>query len=229
MPDLQSNIRGVMPFSLDMSQDWRVWDNVEFARFDSIRGPSSMPTDLPAAMARNLTTKELLASNGAYTGTDLVWLIPAATVATDFSAKPGDVITDRNGVAWTVLEVGLNKQRQTWRLVCRSLAIVYDLRDQITIEQSSIFQDAALAPVRSWKPVYKNLSARVHPDESAIVDERGLRGQQNRYIVVVDRQLPAFDVREHRILWDGKYLDIDKLTMAERISELPRMEARLKV
>jgi len=225
-----------MPVTLNTSHDFKIWDNCEPARFESVSLSSAMATSLPTAKRRALTTKEMVASNGAYTGADLVWLIPAATVAKDFTAKPRDVvIADREPNAiWTVLEVSLNKFRQTWRLVCRNLAIVYDLRDVITIEQSGLSEDATLAPRRLWTPLFNRLSARVQPQEGAIVDERSIRGQEIKFMIVVERQLPLFDVRECRILCHtpplkGQYLDIDRYTMAEQIGELPRIEARLKV
>ena len=219
-----------MPITLDTSADWICWDNTETARFESIRGASAMIETLAVAKRRNLTRRELAASAGVYTGTDVVWLIPAATVAQDFAAKPGDLVVDADEVPWTVLEFGLNKAKQTWRLTTRSLAIANQLADTITIEKAVTTYDDAGAPQRlTYQPLYADLACRVQPQAAEIVEERGIRGQQTKYTIFLSRQVPQLDVRACRVLFGDKYLDLVTHQMAEQIAELPRLEAILKV
>lgn len=218
--------------ALDVSRDFEVWDNRETVRLASFRRPDMAAADedqIPDCKRRALTRKELLASNGAYTGADLVWLIPQARMLAGFVIKPHDVVTDDEDTPWTVLEVAHNKWRQTWRLICRNLAIAFDLRDEITIEKATPAADDARAWARTWKPLYTNLLCRVQPQQAEVVAERGVQGQQTSFLILLSRQLSLLDARESRVLFKGQILDIDRYTNAEQIGELPRLEARLKV
>ena len=165
--------------TLDFSQDYLCWDNVQPVRYEVGRrnapavdappafdgktpAPATPPSRnrkefIPTAKRRNLTRRELVASGGALTSDDQRWLIPAALFPQGWIAKPGDVVVEletsdpeSQGTRWTVLEVDRRKNRQTWALTCRDLVLAYDLSDSVTIERPEIRYDAAGVPTKSF-------------------------------------------------------------------------------
>lgn len=221
---------------VDQSQDYKVWDLCTQITFASSRGHGFAPDTFGVGVAkfRALTTRELAASNGVYTGTDRVCLIPDALLpATIDKPKPADLITDLSDLSeWTVLEVQLGKNRQTHRCTCRNMTITYKLRDIITIERSTRAEDAAGATVRNWQPLYVKISARVQPKGGTTVTERGVRGQEGDYEIHVAKQLPLMNARECRVNWvsnGGLILDVEQYQDAEQIGALPMIDAKLRV
>jgi hypothetical protein len=216
-----------MTVDIDMSLDYLVWERqATTVQYESVRHDAAPDKVVVFAHRRAISTRQLLAAQGAYTGSDLNWLIPAKPITSPFRPKAGDIITDEFEDAWTVLEPQFNKFRETHRLVCRNLALVYGLRDSIEIQEAVTITDGVGSIKRTeWVPIYQNLAARVQPTSAEPKTERGVEGQQTRYTVVVGRQLSLLNVRNCRILWEGKLLDLASYTMAEQISELPRIEA----
>ncbi len=222
------------------SEDWTVWDNVEPIRVRSVRTVPSTggdAVDAPiSALRRAPTVKEQAASNGVYTASDVVFLIGASQVTTG-PLKPRDVVTDRDGTDFTILEAMLGANRAHWRLMTRDLVIAYQLYDTVNVEKAGVTYDASGAALRAWPSgtpsggttLYANLQCRVQPRESTIADERGMRGQQITYDVYLSQDLAAFDVRECRVVFGSVVLDIERYSSSESISDLARLECRLKV
>ena len=218
---------------LDLTQDYLIFDNREEITFISRRTTADSQGDQTdsqiQALRRAPTFKELAASNGVYTSQDVVWHIPAVLLTVG-PPKPRDTVTDLDGISWTVMEAAWNSLRSMWRLITRNPIIAYDLRDKVSIEQCAITYDAVGAPVRTWPPIggqilYPNIPARVQPDDSVVVDQRGVRGDLETYFVLLAEQVPILDVRECRVNWNGVYLDITGSRQSERIDELPMLTA----
>lgn len=220
-----------MPLAIDLSNDYLFWDATEAIRYEVAHVPGNLETQISVAKHRPVSYAEPLPSFGVYLHADILWLIPQKVIASAFQPKLRDVVIDGDGTRWTVINVERKKQRQTWWLTCRNLILAFDLRDTITIERASAVEDAAAAPkrVKSWKPLYANIAARVQSIKAQTVEARGIKGQETDYIVVVDRELPALDTRECRIKWANKYLDIVSFDTGSNIMELPRIEAKEKV
>lgn len=247
---------------IDMSDDYRIWDNPESIRLESARrnplpnvsrdllkrdGFVADPYRAPdaneagiikVAKRRALTRRELAASLGAYTGRDMVWLIPAKELIPNHEIKVGDVVESLSdvfetaGERWTALEVSHNKWRQTWRLTCRNLVLAFDLRDLVDLQRAKVGFDEAGAAVKTFPPhgggtTYKNVPARVQPRQTDVVDERGIRYSQTVYDVIVGRAVDVNTV-EDRILWGNLTLDIISVRDAETITDLMTLEAVLK-
>lgn len=188
-----------------------------------------MPVTLPIVKRRALTKSELLASEGAYIGTDVVFLIPSQIAPLDFTAKPGDVIEDDDHDRYTALSVALQKFKQTWRCTCRNLAIAHGLEHKIDIQEPAISYDAAGAVVRQFPPdggftAYAQVRARVQLLSQEQAEERGLRGFLEAYAVIVEKQVRF--TNNARIKWQDekgtlRFLNIEKLRNPELITELP--------
>lgn len=233
-----------MPLTIDTADDYKVWDRTISVRFGSVRkqpGDSADEDFIPVVKRRAIGTKDLIAANGAYTGADVSFFLPQKFFVTGMEPKPGDSVTELDGKIWTALEVRRNKHGNTWQLICRDLAIVHRLEDLIDIERRDVTYDATGSPVSLWpsgspkggKLLYNNLPCRVKPEEQAVLDERGIRGREEKYLIVVSRNLIGFDCKECRIIFTSggltKILDADRYFMAEQLGELPRIEARWKV
>jgi hypothetical protein len=223
---------------IDISQDYLFYDNLEPVTY-TFKNPSGsdVPVAVSAALRADLTRKEIEYSNGAYCGLDIVWFLPDTLLRlqpgpNDLTPqpKPRDTVQDPAGTTWTVLESGLinlGSSRGEWRLVCRDPIIVYELRDLVNIEQPTITYDAAGAPVRTWAAIYTALACRVQPESADIADERGVRGQSTRYTVYLSQGVTV-DVRECRVNWNGKLLDVVSYQDAERIDLLPFLTCELR-
>lgn len=229
--------------ALDMSTDYLIWDNpeavtVEVRKLNRQFGTSAGDTFAAStAKRRALTWKELTASGGAYTGQDLVWLIPQAVLDEDRVIKAGDVVIDEEGVRYTVLDPLLGKWGQTWRLVTRDLVLAHDLSDTIDIQRAALGYDDAGASMRRYPPYggetpYANLKARVQIQEQRETDERGLRGLKETYQIIVEKDI---DVREvDRVKWTTikrgtLYLEIKGYTQPDRIDVLPILDCEVSL
>lgn len=226
--------------NLDTANDYQVWDGMATYRFLQTRAGAAPDEALVLAKRRMLTTAEVIASGGAYTKTDGKLLIPQAPITFPFAPKPGDEWEDDDGTVYTVLEVPLGKFKQTWHCVSRALAIANQLRDTIRVEVSRHNGfDSVGAVQRTWVPLYPAINCRIQPGESTIGMERGVQSSQTRFVIPVERQLYLFDPRECRVVITrdslpadatrvAKILDIEKYTAAERIGELPQIQAVLR-
>lgn len=228
----------------DGATDYLAWDRTVRATLQKARrvsGPLERPRKLvrgdvafsshhvSVAKHRNITAREASASGGAYVSSDRIWLIPARVLSPRFTITPGDWIRERDGTRWVVLEVQRNRHGQTWRLTTRNLAVVHDLCDRVTVERATVTQDAAGAPVLTFPPhggeiVVKDAVCRVQPVSNRTARERAVEGRETRYEIIFESD-PCIDAPNDRILWRGAYLDIEEVTQAESITELPRVTA----
>lgn len=197
------------------------------------RQPSPDVAAVVHAKRRAISTKERLASAGAYLGSDVNWWIPVAQLPDGFSCKPGDAVVEESGRRWTVLtDVQLGKLGNSWKLPCRNLALAFDLRDEIDVERPGISYDEAGAALKAWPSgtrllgglkLAERLAARVQPLTREVAERRGVEGFETRFDVIVEREVDVD--HDDRIKWGDVYLDVVGYRSAERIDELPVIEA----
>lgn len=223
--------------ALETSDDYLVWEALAEYRHLSTRSGLLPDKRLVLAHRRAITTKDMISGNGAYTASDVKFLIPRKPILGEFIPKPGDEIEDDDDQAvYTILEVMLGKFKETWHCISRDLAIAHQLRDLVTIQKAAADIDAIGAVRRErWDTLYDSLPCRFQPANSSIETERGVEGQVTAFQVPISRQLPGFNVRECRLvvvrsasLKIGTILDVDSYTQAERIGDLPIIQAKLK-
>lgn len=228
------------PFSgLDLSRDYLTWTNTQNVGFTSV-GITQQQANIGVVKRRQINSKELSASRGAYVGNDVVFLVPQRELPENFAIKPRDQFNDTDG-DFTVLSVSGQKRDsngyQTWHCVTRNLSIAYNLQDVIDIQQPGIPYDAAGTKQKSWPDqggggsiLYPQLSCRVQLLTAEVADELGIRGFQGNYAITVSKQIPAVNY-ECRVKWISqgvtRYLEIKGIHNPERIDELPVIDAEL--
>lgn len=228
---------------LDLSDEWRVWDNCEPL---TIVRPAPdgdlqdyLPLDTNGAGPHRCAVKrkEQAPSGAVYTSLDADFLIPQALLAEGFRPAPGYRLIDADQQTWTALDVAGESRDatgpQVWRMSCRNFVLAYDLRDTITIERADITTDAAGVYVKTFPPdggkaLYQRLAARVQLLTEEEAEERGIRAFKAAYAVYVAQQVPQL-TPEDRIQWTSGgvtlYLQVAGLENPERIDELPRINA----
>lgn len=223
-----------MALTLDLTKDYLTWDNTEPLTFTSVSPATPSTYTVETALGRAPTYKEQMTSGGVYTAQDKVWLIPRVLLGV--VPKPGDVVTDGDETAWTVLEAPLINLKAVYKLMTRDLILAHQLTDTITIEVPTFSGDAGSALVRAWTPKYENLAARVQPVVGDEVDERGVRGQSLKCQVFIAQQIDPTDGRGNygrakliALNWLAgasnlaaeQYLDITGYHNPGRIDEIP--------
>ncbi len=209
------------------------WDNTEPVTYTSTRKTGSMAASIAIARKRSVTLKEQAVSGGVYQGSDIVFLLPGKLLSPSLGQlKEADVVTDRDGIAWTVLSAqgqrrGL-KGYAVWRLTCRALAIVYDLRDLATFERYMGVLDPAGIEVKAWRPVPNGagVSCRVQRISDQQAEERGIRGNEVLYEIYLAAELDL--TVKDRVNWPaalGGYLEVRSIKNRQRIDELSVVEA----
>lgn len=226
---------------LGMEEDYLLWEFTEPILFESSRPPT--PTDGPrnpnavcaieVAKRRSLKLREMAASGGVYTSQDRVFLVPGALLPSGLRPKPSDVVQDKDGDRWTVLEADVNRYGTTWRLTSRNLVLAEDLRDSIWIERASLSIDPAGVKVKAWptgtgprggSTPYSDLPARVQLMTQEVADQRGIRGAKGSLAVIVGRQVVIDQETDRVRLRDGTYLDIVGIHDPQTIDKLPTLD-----
>ncbi len=214
---------------LDLSMEHLVWDHTSSLVYTSRRlNGGDQQLRVSIAKRRAVNRKELAASNGVYTATDQVFLIPTAEILPLLQQgrepQPGDRVTpdpDPAGagtneaagtVDYVVLPEGVAGQRrdkngpQCWKITARNLVLAFELYDLIDIQRPALQYDAAGAVVRKWpdtdgagQVVYGQLPARVQLLTQEETEERELRGFRSTYAVIVSKQLALGS--EDRVRW----------------------------
>jgi len=227
---------------LDQSQDFLCWDNTESLTFASTRDSGPVTQRVTTAKVRALNLRELIASAGAYEAGDIKVILPAVLLSIG-PPKPADQVILDDSTVLTVLGLMGGKrdaalQPRTWQLVSRNLTVHYQLTDAIDIQRAALTQDVTGANVRHWpdgnvpgvdhggSTPYAAIRARAQLLSKEEKEERGLRGLQEAYDVIVARQLliTGQDRVKLTLAAGTLYLDIRRLRNPQRMDELPVLE-----
>lgn len=210
--------------SLDFSEDWEIWDNVEEVTYTSVTNSGDVEYTVRRALKRAVSAREASMSRGAYRTDDVNWIVPRPELPT---VKPQlrDRITDDDGTVWTVLNFADMGLRASWRMTCRALSIVEQLRDTMTIERPTYIQDDSGARQAIWAAVYSDEPCRLQPQASQVSEERGLRGFKTSFTLFVSRELSI--TNEDRVLVNGTYYEVRAYRQSERIDQLPQLDVEL--
>jgi hypothetical protein len=185
------------------------------------RPGNSQPATVEHALRRALGTRELEASAGRYTASDVVWHLPGGEL--EQSPRLGDVIVDGDGHRWTVLDVRRTSGDPRWRCVGRNLAIVHGLDRFVDVQKATFAKGDAGAETPTWKTWKTGLRAKIQPVEMEVRDEHGRVLAHSRYKVYLAEDL-ALD-HTHRIQGpDGTVYTVTGSRRAERIDALMEVD-----
>lgn len=217
---------------LDFSQDDRTWDNTATILFRSIRKTGDLEDTIEGVKVQKVSFKEQAESNGVYQAGDRGVLIPTRKMLLG-EPKPRDqvVIGDDTYTTLTVDPRCWDKAGpQRYRLVVRNLRIHYQLNDLCTIERPQPALNESGAEVENWRPVYTDLVCRLQHKDDALGDQRGMRGFQKSYQVFLERDIWISNKDRVKATIDGAtvYLEILGFSNADRIDELPFIDAELR-
>lgn len=211
---------------LSFKNDFRIRDNLETVTHTSARtNTSNVVTDVIAGATRyELTSEEVMASNGAYCREDVKWVLP--NVQMRRKPKPRDTITDDDGTIWTVGRTWHERLDDTWELVCRDLILVNDLMQSISIEIPRIGQDNALGKVPEWIPKHNLIPGRLQPVQADVAEERGLRGLRVQYVAIMSEPVTVANPQGEmgRLVYNGVHYEIKGYKHPEEIWELMQID-----
>ena len=179
-----------MPLTLDLSADYAVFDNLEAITYTAVKNAGNVTASIPKALKRALNFKELAASGGVYTSKDGKFIVPTTLLtAASIVPKPADLITDGDGVVWTVLEANTQVFDTVAHCVVRAMAIAYDLRDLVTIKRPTNSQDAAAGRMPTFADLYTSLACRIQEQDGSEQVERGKRLTRKTYTIFLGQQV----------------------------------------
>lgn len=218
--------------------DWEAWEGLEPVKLVHTRRAGARVECAVQGKRRALTYKEKQASKGVYQEASTIWMIPDELIQ-QRPLRQGAVVEQGNGDAWTCLQSDLVVLGSVWKLTTVNLAIAHDLADRVAIERASLPLDAAGAVGKVFPPaggvtLYANLFVALQPEETDVAEERGIIGQRIKFSVILSR--PCSDITtQDRIrvissaygIPPGTYLEIRGVKNANRIDELPELEAEL--
>ncbi len=230
-----------MGFAEMTAGDWRYWperEDVTLRARTALGVYDSHPLTATggAVKRRAITWKEMTASAGAYTSRDRAWLIPAANLPVGVVPRPGDQVRDASDVDWTVGEVAVGKFGQTYRCVCRALAVVNELSASGRLLRPDATTDAAGRPAPNYSQVGAPVRCRVQPLDGAAaeIDQRVTARRALAAYLAAPLDARARDVFEvtTRVSFGGAIASVQRYTIkaarnAERIWDLMQLDLEL--
>lgn len=174
-------------------------------------------TELTYALKRAVNRKEMLASNGRYRTTDLVWnlSIPEQAERPD----EGAWITPADGTHYTVLETSRATLGDRWRCVTRNLTVAENLRTLIRIEQANHGKTPAGAWEETWDLVEADVLACIQPVSADRMEDQDRVSMPERAQCVF-QTMRKIDVSMRIVDDEGTAWRIVRVTNKDRIESL---------
>lgn len=204
--------------------EWKYWPEREDA---TLREQTALGVytghDLTASggaiKRRAPTWKEMTASNGAYTGKNLVFLLPTANLPDDVAPKVGDVIRDAANVDHTILEAMAGKFGNTWRCVTIALALVNGLASTGTLSRPDNERTTAGRPtLANYTAVAENVACRVQPEGGSAAEVAGRVTIPKRFTAYLGVQVDAR--AKDRFVCGGVTYTVLEMRQPERLDQL---------
>lgn len=219
-----------MAASLDFSNDYLYWNFAEAVTYYSRSNQGGIPpVAVSKALRGTLTERELAASNGAYCGQDVRWLIPNGLLSGTVP-KPGDKVKDAALTEFTILPDGTSYDiaDRIWELITRDVVLHYELRDAITIQLPTLSKDAAGGKVKTWVDDAVNVPARLQPLQGDIFEEREVRGLRVTHVCYLeDTDVASADGELGRLKCAGVFYEIKGYTKPLVIGQLMEITCEL--
>lgn len=204
---------------LDLSQDLLLTDGLQAVSVRLVG--EAFDRQVSHALRRDVSIREVAASNGDYRLGDTRWHLPA----TEFCDPPtlGSMITDCDGVTWTVLSVGKQTLNTRWACTCRAIEITEGLSQTISIERMKLGKgEYGEQTIEAWVPAYTNLRAKIQPQSTDIAEEHGRRLARVTHTVYVATQVEL--QAKDRVRCGSKSYGVVAVRNAERIDTLTEID-----
>ncbi len=185
------------------------------------------------AFRRSMTIREMAASGGKYTSSDLVWHVPVVNTAgaTQLGTTTpllGAVITDAAGQRWTALESACQTRNSRWRFITRNLAIHHGLGSLVTIQKARQINQPAGDVQPEWHDWLVGLKAKVQLQGSGQSLNHDVRLVAYDYRIFLEQEPPEPLVSAlHRIVGaDGTLYKIQRFDTPQTITDLYEVSAQ---
>jgi hypothetical protein len=177
MLNLNQSVRNIL------GQSWRYWHGRESITFISTGRVSDTEYTVDDAKRFEVTSRDIPTQRtGAFTGSDLVWILPATKLPGLLSPKIADRIKDSAGNEYTILDSFRNGWQNWWKLSTRDLIFAYDLRDTISHWSAANTQDAGGGRVPgTYTQIKSNVPAKIQEITAAREDLLGKRQARRTY------------------------------------------------
>lgn len=179
-------------------------------------GESAVAT-LSGALRRRLRYAEAEASGGRYQRGDVVWHVSTEQQAS--MPRLGSILTDAEGVHWTVLGVERETLALRWRIVARSLIIAKGLDELITIQRARWTAGRGGDAQPAWHDWRCGLPARIQPQQAEIEVNEHRRQTRVTHKVFLAENIPLDENHRFKAA-DGSTYTIRRVERAARIDEL---------
>lgn len=187
------------------------------------RRGSSQNVAVTAALCRNVSTSEIVASDGKLQSGDTRWHLPAAEVTT--APRLGDSVEDSSGNRYQILEVRDDTLNNRWRCTTRNLRIAYGLDDTLTIEKAAYSKGTAGAAERSWSTWRTGVRARIQTTSAEHAEQARARRTLTADTVLLEDDYDLTDAHRLKDL-EGNYYRILGVTSKGEIGRPMVIEAR---
>lgn len=179
-----------MALALDCSTDYAtVYDFPESVTLGVRQaGDAYGAVQVAKAFRGQPSVKERAPSRGVYQGADLLWLLPARELS-GAVPKPSDVVTDGQGVEWTLLTADYDQLDRVYACYSLNLVVHLGLYDAVNLYRPTATQDAAGSYVFSAVPAYTGLVARVQEQQGEFAEGREVRGTTRTYEIYLARNV----------------------------------------
>jgi hypothetical protein len=166
-----------------LAGSWQFWHNRETITLVVVGRTSDLEYTVDDCKRFEITKRDIPTQRtGAFTGHDLVWIIPTGKVPGFVVPKVADRVRDAAGTEYTVLDTFRNGWQNWDRLVTRNLVFAYDLRDTISHWRAANTQDTGGGRVAgTYTEVKSGVPAKVQEVTSAREDLLGKRQARRTY------------------------------------------------
>lgn len=106
-------------FSAAVADDYKVFDDPETVTFAAVRAATTNYT-ITNAESADVTSREIASSGGFLQAGDRHYGLGNNQISVSGDKpRPGDHITDSDGVVWEILEATLDSLKISWACLCR--------------------------------------------------------------------------------------------------------------
>lgn len=176
-----------MSIATQTVNDYKLWPGTAPASFRSVTAGGYDVTAVSHGKRRAIGFKELAPSGGAYVASDVVFLLPAVLLGTT-KPKPGDQVQDAEAT-WTVLEAGVGKFGNTFRLICRNLILAAALSRTCSQLRPSQTQDAAGFRTATLSTVASGVACRLQEENLTSGFDQAAAETRREYTLYVGSRL----------------------------------------